>query len=318
MSRPLANHSRSLLASCCLAAASFLLTPAATAQPSTAPAPEDPLALAQQLREQALADLETARALEEEHRATFNTPATPEAIRSTLDDLLAQGTDTPEDRIKREELQTRLNRMLNQGRQPVRDGQLFSEWRNLLILDQGYFSLDFRIIEPKLRVYFDTGTDDNNEVDIFRDGNLAVTVNALEIRFTHHFYDERKSGFDINADGKLIDRSPWSWGFNIGAGVGVPAQESPDGTKSSSNAPVVLLTFGVFLEYDIFNLDANERKQINEIIPSSGFFSEIAGASPGAKIGIEFGYALGFSADENFDDIIDGALYFGLTFHVPF
>ncbi|MFI4859259.1 MAG: hypothetical protein ACIAXF_01120 [Phycisphaerales bacterium JB063] len=201
---------------------------------------------------------------------------------------------------------------------PVPDDVPFARWRNLLILNKGYFVFDMRIIEPKMRVYFDIGDDDEDEVDIFRDGNLSATINVFEVRLTRYFFDETRLGYDVDGNGKLVDRSPVSWGFNAGAGIGIPAQDSEDGMTSASNAPVVVFTIGIFLEIDLTNLDADERKAISNIIGNNNPFSSIEGASAGATVGVELGYAIGFSADEMLEDVDDGALYFGLTFHVPF
>lgn len=139
-----------------------------------------------------------------------------------------------------------------------------------------YGGFDFRLFKPSARIFFDTGSDDDGEVDIFQDGNISASIDLVNLVYRWN------TGFDFinNSDSTL-----W-YGLSAGFGITAPADDSEDGTEEASDAPVLLLTFGGFLEYDL---------------------------STKTSVLIEGGYALGFTSDESFGDRDDGALYFGLS-----
>lgn len=139
-----------------------------------------------------------------------------------------------------------------------------------------YGGFKFRIFKPSARVFFDTGSDDEGEIDIFQDGNISASIDLVNLTYRWN------TGADfINSPNSTL----W-YGFSLGFGITTPADDSQDGTEEASDAPVLLLTVGSFLEYDI---------------------------STKTSILIEGGYALGFTSDEGFADQNDGALYFGLS-----
>lgn len=137
--------------------------------------------------------------------------------------------------------------------------------------------LELRFFDPSARVYFDTGVDDPGEIDIFNDGNLNITVDLVSIYWPWRL--GRSEFFD-----------QWSWGPVVGAGIGSSANDSEDGSKQSSNAPVVLLSAGGMLEYKL---------------------------ESGTAFAFETGYSTGFSTDESFGDANDTALFVGLRINVP-
>ncbi len=136
---------------------------------------------------------------------------------------------------------------------------------------------EFRFFQPKLRVYFDTGEDDENEVDLFNDGTLSPTINLLEVYWPFKFNEH-------------IGHDKWRWGPSLGGGISAPAGDSEDNTKQASDAPVVLLTAGLLVKFP---------------------FSE---GEKSRSVDFEAGYAMGFSTDEEFDNINDGAVYVGVGF----
>ena len=69
-------------------------------------------------------------------------------------------------------------------------------------------------------------------------------------------------------------------------GLTESADNSEDGEKKASSAPVALLSGGVFLE--IFSINDEDKSVI-----------------------VELGTLVGFSSDESFSDISDSAIYFG-------
>lgn len=137
--------------------------------------------------------------------------------------------------------------------------------------------LELRFFDPSARVYFDTGNDDENELDIFNNGNLNLTVDLASIYLPWRL-------------GKSEFFDDWSWGPVVGAGIGASARDSEDGTIEASDAPVVLLSAGGLLEH--------KRES-------------------GVSFGFEAGYSIGFSSDESLGDTDDSALYVGLRINVP-
>ncbi len=188
-------------------------------------------------------------------------------------------------------------------------------------LSQTYFTPELRIIQPKLRVFFDTGSDDDGEIDIFENGELTPNLNLVELRLTHYFHNERWLGVtELGGHPRYQDfQSRWSWGPNIGLGISAPAQdgEEDDGVggttlAQASDAPVVLFTVGAFLEYDLTHLTDDQRAKVGEAVRATG------NSFSGPKIGVEGGWAYGVSADEGLSDTDDSAWYIGLSLHFPF
>ena len=135
-----------------------------------------------------------------------------------------------------------------------------------------------RFFNPSARVYFDTGNDDPGEIDVFNDGGLNPTIDFAAVylpwRFGHAAY------FD-----------DWSWGPIIGVGISAPTNSAEGDSDQSSDAPVVMVSLGIMLEYEI--------------------------AEGGTSLALEFGRAIGFSADESLDDSDDSATFVGLKINVP-
>lgn len=183
------------------------------------------------------------------------------------------------------------------------------------------FNWGWRFFQPKSRIYFDTGSDDEGEVDIFDDGALTVSVNVAELRLdlssVEHAYNEAGEWVPEH-----FKRSDWSWGFNFGLGIGAPAEDSetPEamGGERASNAPVLLLTGGIYFEFGLGTSELGAK--FNEALPGYATNMKSFGLPPatGPKLVIEGGYAQGLSADESFGDISDGAAYVGVGIHVPF
>jgi hypothetical protein len=131
------------------------------------------------------------------------------------------------------------------------------------------------IIEPSIRMYFDIGSDDANEVDIYNDGSLVPTINFLELYRP------------IYVDKFLLDSTKeFSFGPTIGFGITAPAGDSPDGSEQADDAPVLLLSSGVLASVAITDK---------------------------VSVGAEVGWGWGFSADEGLTDISDSAIYVGLA-----
>lgn len=156
-----------------------------------------------------------------------------------------------------------------------------------------------RVFQPKARIYFDTGDDDEGELDIFEDGSLQPAVNLVEIYWAMN-YDILGTG--EKSLGKQMTDLGWTWGPSLGFGLSTPAQDSENGDRKASGAPVLLISAGLVAEFPLGTADSN-----NTDITKNA-----------TKLGIEFGYAMGFSADEGLSDIDDGAIYVGLNLHIPF
>ncbi len=136
------------------------------------------------------------------------------------------------------------------------------------------------IMQPSLRMYFDIGTDDADEIDIYNDGSLLPTINFLELYRP------------IYVKGFLLDPSKeFSVGPAFGFGITAPAGDSPDGSEQADDAPVLLLSAGVLAS---------------------------VGITKNISVGAEVGWAWGFSADEGLNDISDSAIYVGLVLNLQF
>jgi len=142
-----------------------------------------------------------------------------------------------------------------------------------------------RVFQPSARIYFDTGSDDPNEIDLYNDGNLVPTINLLEL-----YRPCKPQDFFLDTDKNLY------FGPAFGVGISAPAEDGDKKTggpapEEASDAPVLLLTAGVLVELEI---------------------------TKNAFAGLEFGYAMGFSADEGLSDADDGAFYVGLALKFDF
>lgn len=144
-----------------------------------------------------------------------------------------------------------------------------------------------RVFEPKARVYFDTGWEAPDKLDIFHDGSLVPSINFVEL------FWQRPWG--------RFGRPDWRWGPAIGVGISSQAGDSSDGTLEASGAPVLLLSGG--LQYE-FPLTAYRP----DVLPARD--------GPPPTAGIEFGYAGGISSDESLDYSADGAIYVGVSLHI--
>ena len=135
--------------------------------------------------------------------------------------------------------------------------------------------LGFRVLEPRARIYFDS-EDNPDEIDIFDDGSISVTVNVVDFYYSWNWSDY------------LADKNHCLHvGLALGTGFTESANNSEDGEKEASSAPVALVSAGVFLE--IFSKKDEDKSFI-----------------------VELGKLVGFSSDESFSDISDSAIYFGL------
>lgn len=152
-----------------------------------------------------------------------------------------------------------------------------------------------RVFEPKARVYFDTGTDSPDKLDMFQDGSLVPSINFLELTWMRPF--RRPFGHE-----------DWRWGPNLGVGISSQAGDSEDGTIKSSGAPVVICSLGFLGEFPLSAL------QLRRLRAHQGPDPELRELAPTA--GLEVGYAVGVSSDERLSHIADGAVYVGVSFHV--
>jgi len=134
--------------------------------------------------------------------------------------------------------------------------------------------------QPKLRVYFDAGHDGKNEVDLFKDGSFAPTIDFLQYYYAWGWGD--------------LGKKSWTWGPAIGFGIAAPTSDagSSEGSATadgSSGAPVVVPSLGLMASFPLD--DAKPH---------------------GLAINGEIGWALGLSADEHFSDSTDSAIYVGI------
>ncbi|MGC6582673.1 MAG: hypothetical protein ACON4K_10185 [Akkermansiaceae bacterium] len=141
---------------------------------------------------------------------------------------------------------------------------------------------DFRLFKPSLKVFFDTGSDDKGKIDIFSDGSLNASLDLVNFIYRN---DTGLKFANAPEDAKL-----W-WGPSLGLGITSPANDSADNIAQASDAPVLLLSAGLFVEYD---------------------FSE------STSFLLESGYALGITSDESFGEKTDGAIFVGLSLDFKF
>ena len=155
------------------------------------------------------------------------------------------------------------------------------------VIDDPTLGPTLRIFEPKARVYFDTGWEAPDKLDIFHDGSLAPAINFFELFWQRSWGD--------------YGQPDWRWGPCIGLGISSQASDSEDGTLTSSGAPVLMLSTGLQFEFPLASRRSHFAKFDRGLLPTAG---------------VEFGYALGVSSDESLDYSADGAIYVGVSLHV--
>jgi len=158
---------------------------------------------------------------------------------------------------------------------------------------------NFRVFEPKARVYFDTGWEAPDKLNLFHDGSLVPSINFLELFWRRRWPHS-------------IGHRDWRWGPSFGVGISSQAGDSSDGTLKASGAPVLLLSSGLQTEFPLSTWQLAQFRRSGYCNPDVE--RELRAAAPTA--GIEFGYALGVSSDESLDYSADGAIYVGVSLHV--
>jgi hypothetical protein len=136
-------------------------------------------------------------------------------------------------------------------------------------------------LQPSLRFYFDYGSDDPGEIDLYNDGSLVPSINLIELYRPY----VAKNFFLGNKDLLL--------GPAFGFGLTAPAKDGQgEGAEKTGDSPVLLLTGGAIVGVPF--------------------------GSDEAFVGIEAGYAWGMSFDEGFADGDDLAIYVGLSYKFRF
>lgn len=151
-------------------------------------------------------------------------------------------------------------------------------WYDMLALD-GY---KYRFFSPSARVFFDIGEDEENEIDVFKDGSISISLSMIEF-------------IGLNQLGSFKNGGHLIAGPSIGLGLTAPANDSEDGNEQASSAPVFMLNLGIYGEIELGAADANGNNK---------------------SILLEAGWALGTSADESLSDKTDQALYVGIAFNL--
>ena len=158
-----------------------------------------------------------------------------------------------------------------------------------------------RVFSPSARIYFDTGSDDKDEIDIFNDGSISPAINLAEVYFPYG----RWKNWDVLEPNSVVRRlekeeaknisyfKQFLFGPTLGFGITVPPGEAENG-NNSSDAPVLFLNGGLLLLFPLNN------------------------SKDTATIGFEFGWTRGYSTSESIGDNDDSALYAGLTLNIPF
>jgi hypothetical protein len=132
--------------------------------------------------------------------------------------------------------------------------------------------------KPKISAFYDKGNDVDGKVDVFKNGSANVSLDLIGVSIPLRF--GRSEFFDS-----------WTWGPNIGLGIGSPSGDSKEDNSTTSSSPVVLLTYGLRSQYK----------------PKAKGFS----------FAVEFGRANAYTTDEGFDDKNDKANYIGFTMSIP-
>ncbi len=73
--------------------------------------------------------------------------------------------------------------------------------------------IEARFFDPSTRVYFDSKNDSSNEVDLFHDGNLNLSLDFVSVYLPWRL-----------GKGEFYDS--WSWGPMAGVGLSSAAQDS--------------------------------------------------------------------------------------------
>lgn len=141
-----------------------------------------------------------------------------------------------------------------------------------------HMCFEYGIFEPSLVTYFDRGRDDPKKVDIFDDGGLSASIQFANVYIPWRF--GRSEFFD-----------KWHWGPSFGIGISAAANDATEAEEGesevkSSNAPVVVASWGMKMQYTL---------------------------SSNVNFGLEVGRAKGFTSDESFADSSDDANFVGLT-----
>jgi hypothetical protein len=170
--------------------------------------------------------------------------------------------------------------------------------------DDWVLTVSSRFFRPTARIYFDTGSDDENEVDAFTDGALTANVDLLEFYVAAFKQSSEFTTRSTDLSRRLHHRTRWSVGPMFGLGMTGPAQNSEDGTQEASGAPVFMVNYGLYSE---IALTAPEQQALSK--------NNISGP---VTLFVEGGRVTAFSTDEALDDFDDSALFFGVGVTVPF
>jgi hypothetical protein len=144
--------------------------------------------------------------------------------------------------------------------------------------DKRMFSMcpEASFFDPSARIYFDLGSDDEDEIDLFNDGGLEPGLTFAAVSFPWRI-------------GRAPAYDSWSWGPEASVGISASPQKVDGEGESSSGAPFLLVSVGIGLTYKV---------------------------SKSSSFGVEAGYAIGFSTDEAVDDNNDSAFYVGLKVNI--
>jgi hypothetical protein len=86
----------------------------------------------------------------------------------------------------------------------------------------------YQILKPSSRIYFDTGSDDPGEVDIFKDGSLGVSVDFLTISYDWGITDALSiGGFVAGGISSITSESDHSAILMWSAGIAVGIKDMP-------------------------------------------------------------------------------------------
>lgn len=147
--------------------------------------------------------------------------------------------------------------------------------------ERNFDRIDVNVFQPKARIYFDSGSDDPGEIDLFRNGAVVPTIDVTEVRLLNYVSSARKTVA----------------GLTFSGGIGAPATSADGSATGASTAPVLLASAGFIIAHQ---LDEGDPKKSS------------------ATIGFEAGYTLGITTDETFADTTDGAWYVGFGVQIKF
>ena len=103
--------------------------------------------------------------------------------------------------------------------------------------------LDLALLQPGSFAYFDTGTDEEDEVDLFVDGKLGTTVQLIGADAIA--YSDRRNRVRV--------------GLNFGVGIGTSNEAAPtsDNAAATKSTAVLMLTTSVVADFaKVFRLQA--------------------------------------------------------------